>query len=91
MLKPYVLRRVTESGKMIMACPKASGLSVGSSVTVFIITTDIMWGLWMFFIIHTLMIFMTYKDPYFINARLAFFKCRKTKNYQEVVGNRYDP
>ncbi len=91
MLKPYVLRKVAEPGKMIMACPKSCGLSVGLSISLFVFSGDVMLGLWVFFIMHTMMIFMTYKDPYFINVRLAYFKCRKTKNYQKTVGNRYDP
>lgn len=91
MLKPYVLRRVSEPGKVIMACPKASGLSLGASISAFVFSGDIMLGLWLFLMVHSLMIFMTYKDPNFINVRLAYLKCKKTRNYQKTTGNRYDP
>jgi type IV secretory pathway VirB3-like protein len=91
MLKPYVLRRVSEPGKMIMACPKASGLSVGVSVSLFVFSGSVMLGLWSFLMLHAAMIFMTHKDPHFINARLVFLRCKKTRNYHFIRGNRYDP
>jgi len=91
MLNPTVLRRVSEPGKIIMACPKASGLSVAVSTSLFVFSGNVMLGLWIFMMVHVAMIYMTYKDPYFINARLVFLRCKKTKNYQAIKGNRYDP
>lgn len=91
MLNPIVLRHVSQPGKLVMACPKATTLSFCLSGIVCVLLQNVLLALWTFLPLQTLMIFLTYKDPYFMNLLFAFLKCKKTKNYYPIRGNRYEP
>lgn len=90
MLKHFILRSVALPGKLMMACPKATGLSLCVALSVFVFTGSIMLGLWVFLIMQAYMVVMTDKDPYFMNVRMIDLKCKKTRNFQPLQGNRYD-
>lgn len=90
MLKHFILRSVALPGKLMMACPKATGLSLCVSLSLFVLTGSIMLGVWFFLILQACMIVMTDRDPYFMNAILVSFRCKKTHNFQKVYGNCYD-
>ena len=90
MLKHFILRSVALPGKLMMACPKATGFSLCLTMSTFVFTGSIMLCIWMFIILQAYMIVMTDKDPYFMNVRIISLRCKKTKNFQIVKGNCYD-
>lgn len=74
----------------MLACPKATGLSLCVSLSLFVFTGSIMLGVWAFLILQAWMVVMTDRDPYFMNVFLVSLRCKKTRNFQKVKGNRYD-
>jgi hypothetical protein len=85
-----VLKQVVQPGKLIMACPKATLLSFCLTGIVCVLIRNILLGLWIFLILQVSVIFLSYRDPYWLDTLLAFLKCKKTHPLNQS-GNRYEP
>jgi hypothetical protein len=85
-----VLKQVVQPGKLIMACPKATLLSFCLTGIVCVLVRNVLLGLWVFLILQSIVIFLSYRDPYWLDTLLAFSKCRKTHPLNQP-GNRYEP
>jgi hypothetical protein len=97
MYKSFVLKHVVEPPKLLFASFNATIISLAIWVCssfigvvllipvfyCFAITTAL------FLIIHGCMIFLSSKDPYFINVLIAKLRCRKTKNILQSKDNVY--
>jgi hypothetical protein len=90
MQSSIALKQVVQPGKLILASPKATLLSFCLTGIFSVLTRNILMGLWIFLILQAGMIFLTYRDPYWLETRLAFLKCKKTAPFHEC-GNRYEP
>jgi len=90
MQSSIVLKQVVQPGKLIMACPKATLLSFCLTGVVCVLVRNVLTGLWIFLILQSGMIFVSYRDPYWLDTLLAFLKCKKT-DPKNQAGNRYEP
>jgi hypothetical protein len=98
MYKSFVLKFVAEPSKLMFASCKGAFFSMGSSITMWIISwmflgislsTAAIIAFSFFIAIHAVMIVMTLKDPYFFNAWEAALLCKKTKNLIYTKDNLY--
>jgi len=85
-----VLKQVIQPGKLIMACPKATLLSFCLTGIICVLVRNVLLGLWVFLILQSSVIFLSYRDPYWLDTLLAFCKCKKTHPLKQI-GNRYEP
>ncbi len=85
-----ILKPVVQPGKLIMASPKATILSFCLTGILCVFCRNILLGLWAFLCLQSAMIFLSYKDPYWLDTLLAFLKCKKTEPKNQP-GNRYEP
>ena len=96
MYKSFVLKHVVEPPRLLFAsfnaaiislaiwiCSSLIGLLFLPIFYCFAIST----GLFLF--IHGCMVFLSSKDPYFINVLMAKLRCRKTKNIVNTKDNLY--
>ena len=98
MYKSFVLKHVTEPPKLLFASFHASIVSMGvwmfsalmaKVVLGFSFLTAFLISIITFLAFHGLMIFLSYKDPYFLNVMMAGLRCRKTKNLNMTQHNLY--
>jgi len=97
MYKSFVLKHVVEPPRLLFSSFNAALISlllwvvliIGSIVlrTPFIKSFVVSTAL--FLLIHGYMIFLSGKDPYFINVLIAKLRCRKTKNIFKTKDNVY--
>lgn len=98
MYKSYVLKHVTEPPRLLFANTKAAIVSLcvlGISLLFIFAVADMslmggfLCSLVIFTVSHAYMIWMSYKDPFFVNVIIARLRCRKTKNLTDVKDNFY--
>jgi hypothetical protein len=97
MYKSFVLKHVVEPPKLLFASFNATIISltiwVCSSFIGLVLLMPVFYCLAittaLFLIIHGCMIFLSSKDPYFINTLIAKLRCRKTKNILQGKDNVY--
>jgi len=85
-----VLKQVVQPGKLIMASPKATILSFCVTGIICVLLRNVLLGLWFFLILQSIVILLSYRDPYWLDTLLAFLKCTKT-DPKNQAGNRYEP
>jgi hypothetical protein len=90
MLKPFVLKAISIPEKVLFASLKATGVSMSISGVVFLYDFNLLLGFFTFLMLQLLMIYLTYRDYYFMETLVAYFRCIKTQNYYPVKGNLYD-
>lgn len=97
MLQPLLLRAVAMPPKILWASIRATGISLSLCGMIFIFgfklfgMKSIFLTMLSFFVLHGAAIFLTIRDPYFIETWIARIRCGKTKNFQATKENRYDP
>jgi len=98
MYKSLVLKFVAEPAKLMFASCKGAYFSMGLAVTILVMSwmflfvsfsTAAMIAMIIFIVVHGWMIFMTIKDPYFLNVWEAALICKKTNNLIYTKDNLY--
>jgi len=97
MYKSFVLKHVVEPPKLLFASFNASIISLAIWVCLsfvgLVLTVPVFWCLAittvLFVMIQGCMVFLSNKDPYFINVLIAKLRCRKTKNIVKTKDNVY--
>ena len=97
MYKSFVLKHVVEPPKLLFASFNASIISLIIWVCLSFIGLVLLIPVFyclaittaLFLTIHGCMIFLSSKDPYFINVLIAKLRCRKTKNIIKTKDNVY--
>jgi hypothetical protein len=98
MYKSLVLLFVAEPSKLMFTSIKGACFSIGSTITIWIMSWMFLAGsftvattmaLTFFVIVHSFMILMTVKDQYFFNVVEAKIICKKTKNLIYTKDNLY--
>lgn len=74
-----------------MASPRASGLSFAFTFAFFVYSHAILSTIFFFLCIHAVMVYLTCRDPYFMETLTARLRCGKTDNLKKSGGNRYEP
>lgn len=98
MYKSLVLKHVTEPSMLLFASFQATIASLcvlAVSLVVSCVLFDVsmviafLFSLAVFIVFHGCMIWMSYKDPYFVNVIISKIRCRKTKNLIPTKDNLY--
>jgi len=96
MYKSFVLKHVVEPPRLLFASFNASILSLviwicSSLIGLLFLPVFLCFAIStaLFLVIHGFMVFLSSKDPYFINVLIAKLRCRKTKNIIRTKDNVY--
>jgi hypothetical protein len=96
MYKSFVLKHVVEPPRLLFASFNASIVSLtiwvcSSLIGLLFLPVFLNFAIStaFFLVIHGYMVFLSSKDPYFVNVIMAKLRCRKTKNIVRTKDNVY--